>query len=53
MVLSILSASSGEISDTTRKTLRLGIALLTGGNQLVQKVCFKPIYGRFFQLLIV
>ena len=38
MVLNVLSASSGQISDTTRKTLTLGIALLTGGNQIVQKV---------------
>lgn len=38
MVLYMISASSGEVSGTVMATLELGIALLTGGNQMVQKV---------------
>ncbi|XP_077975839.1 ryanodine receptor 2-like isoform X3 [Styela clava] len=37
MVLYMVSASGGEFSDMVMETLNLGIALLTGGNQMVQK----------------
>ena len=46
MVLNVLSASSGEISDTTRQTLVLGNALLTGGNQMVQKAMLEHLKQR-------
>nr|XP_018669433.1 ryanodine receptor 3 [Ciona intestinalis] len=38
MVLYMISASGGDVSDTIVTTLQLGIALLTGGNVLVQKI---------------
>ncbi|XP_076818158.1 ryanodine receptor 2-like isoform X3 [Clavelina lepadiformis] len=41
MVLHTVSASGGEVSETIMATLQLGIALLTGGNQLVQKIMLE------------
>jgi len=38
MVLYSLSSSRGEVSETVMASLQLGIALLTGGNQDIQKV---------------
>ena len=38
MVLETISNSAGILSQTLMSTLNLGIAILTGGNQLVQSV---------------
>nr|CAB3265843.1 ryanodine receptor 3 [Phallusia mammillata] len=46
MVLYTLSASGGELSDTVTATLELGIALLTGGNQLIQKIMLEHLQAK-------
>uniref|UniRef100_H2Y883 Ryanodine receptor 3-like n=1 Tax=Ciona savignyi TaxID=51511 RepID=H2Y883_CIOSA len=55
MVLYMISASGGEVSDTVLSTLQLGIALLTGGNVLVQKTMLAHLQAkkdvRFFTSL--